>query len=217
MSSGPHAASVRPAAGDAADGEAPDFGALFRKSFRTLWMIAYGMVQDAALAEDVVQEAALIALSKIKEFRPGSDFAAWMAKIVRYVGLNQARARRRRRTWPLDGVTREPTAPTFVPQNSGSAVDVTPGNVTSAVEAMLEDGQVHFDDRVAAALKGLAHTARTCLLLRTIEGMAYAEIARVLHIPEGTAMSHVHRARQFLRKELADLGPPGDKEGRWRT
>jgi DNA-directed RNA polymerase specialized sigma24 family protein len=43
------------------------------------------------------------------------------------------------------------------------------------------------------------------LLLRTIEQMEYSEISKVLQIPEGTAMSHVHRARQHLRERLADL------------
>jgi len=37
--------------------------------------------------------------------------------------------------------------------------------------------------------------------------MEYSEISKVLQIPEGTAMSHVHRARQHLRERLADKYP----------
>ena len=57
------------------------------------------------------------------------------------------------------------------------------------------------------ALNSVSDIARACLLLRTIEQMEYAEISRLLAIPEGTAMSHVHRARQHLRERLADKYP----------
>jgi RNA polymerase sigma-70 factor (ECF subfamily) len=59
------------------------------------------------------------------------------------------------------------------------------------------------------ALRGVSEVARACLLLRTLEGMPYARISELLQIPEGTAMSHVHRTRQFLRERLADLGVDG--------
>jgi RNA polymerase sigma-70 factor (ECF subfamily) len=57
------------------------------------------------------------------------------------------------------------------------------------------------------ALHSLGETARCCLLLRTIEQMPYAQIAQLLEIPEGTAMSHVHRSRMTLRGQLADTRP----------
>lgn len=203
MSLGPHA-SPGDRAGGAEKGGAVDFGALFQGSFRALWLVAYGVIQDAALAEDVLQEAALVALSKISAFRTGTSFTAWMAKIVRYVALNQARARRRRRTTPFDEAFTEPAA--AAPSPAGLA-----GRQLSAGDLMASD-QPHFDDRMVAALKKVADVPRTCLLLRTVEGLEYAEIARTLKIPEGTAMSHVHRTRQFLRQELADLRPAGTDE-----
>ena len=69
----------------------------------------------------------------------------------------------------------------------------------------LPKDQAHFDDRVLTALNSVGEIPRSCLLLRTIEHLEYSEIARVLEIPEGTAMSHVHRTRQYLRERLADL------------
>lgn len=178
---------------------APDFGALFAASFRALWLIAYGVVQDRTLAEDVVQEAAVIALSKMQDFRPGSNFTAWMAKIVQFVGLNLARSRRRRRTSSIDGGARE--TPELPAREDG------PTPLSLSADGQLPSHQEFFDDRIVAALQRVSETARICLLLRTIEGLEYAEISRLLKIPEGTAMSHVHRTRQFLRTELADLRP----------
>src|SRR5213079_264175 len=67
--------------------------------------------------------------------------------------------------------------------------------------------QAFFDDHVTKALNSVSDVARACLLLRTIEQMEYSEISRLLQIPEGTAMSHVHRARQHLRERLADKFP----------
>ncbi len=62
-----------------------------------------------------------------------------------------------------------------------------------------------FDDRLLGALKTLGETPRACLLLRTVEEMSYREISEILGIPEGTAMSHVHRTRQALRERLAPI------------
>jgi RNA polymerase sigma-70 factor (ECF subfamily) len=166
-----------------------------------LWLVAFGVVQDATLAEDVVQEAALVALSKFGEFRPGSNYTAWMAKIVQFVARNQARSRRRRRLVSLQSAAGQ------IATDQGGTAD----HSRSALAALAAD-QPHFDDRMMAALRRVADVPRMCLLLRTIEGMEYAEIARLLGIPAGTAMSHVHRTRQFLRQELADLRPVGSEE-----
>jgi RNA polymerase sigma-70 factor (ECF subfamily) len=48
----------------------------------------------------------------------------------------------------------------------------------------------------------LEELPRTCLVLRIVHGMAYSEISHALNIPEGTAMSHVHRSRLALRERL---------------
>ena len=68
-----------------------EFAEQFKASFRTLWTVAVGIVRDPALAEDVVQDAAIIALGKFDQYQPGSNFTAWMAQMVRFVALNQSR------------------------------------------------------------------------------------------------------------------------------
>src|SRR5262245_39471128 len=47
---------------------AGDFAAHFAESFRLLWLIAVGITRDRALSEDIVQDAAVIALRKLDEF-----------------------------------------------------------------------------------------------------------------------------------------------------
>ena len=73
--------------------------------------------------------------------------------------------------------------------------------------------QTGLDDTVLNGLNGLHETQRTCLLLRTVLELPYREIGMMLDIPKGTAMSHVHRARQQLVDQLRDT-PAGATDAR---
>ncbi len=174
-----------------------EFSVQFEASYRAFWLIAAGVVNDAALAEDVVQEAAIIALNKLGEFEQGTNFKAWMGQIVRYVALNHFRKQRHRRTAPLDPAILEQAV---LPSRSTEPVP----ELKLSGRGELPAGQHHFDDIVVQALDSLSEAARACLLLRTVEGLSYAEVASLLSIPEGTAMSHVHRARRQLRDRLTE-------------
>lgn len=158
-------------------------------SSRTFWCIAAGVLGSSSRAEDVVQEAALIALGKLDEFDPSSNFEAWMGQIVRYTALNE-----RRRGFKHMSVDSEPQA--AHPGVTGDAR--APVDSSGGIRA----DQASFDDEVVAALNDLSETARTCLLLRTVLELSYREIADALGIPEGTAMSHVHRSRRSMRDAL---------------
>jgi RNA polymerase sigma-70 factor (ECF subfamily) len=185
--------------------QAATFAIQFRAAFRTLWTIAAGIVNDAATAEDVVQEAALTALGKLHEFEPNTNFTAWMAKIVRFIALNQSR-RGRRQPASLDPAAMDDTLP-----GRGGGGAAAPGSAAAAglVDRLgrLNPDRSPFDDRLMRALGSVGEVARACLLLRTIEGLNYDEISQVLEIPPGTAMSHVHRTRMLLRERLSDLNP----------
>ena len=171
-----------------------EYAARLKEAYRVLWIIAVGILHDPDLAEDAVQEAAIIGLQKRDQFTQGTSFTAWMGQMVRNVSLNSFRKEKRRRTTSIDA---EGLADEL--RGANAAPDVRIG-----ADGMPPAGQRHFDDRVMKALAALSETARTCLLLRTIEELEYSEISRLLSIPEGTAMSHVHRTRNFLREQLAE-------------
>lgn len=182
-----------------------DFARRFAACHRLLWLITVGIVQDRALADDVVQEAALTALGKLDQFdltQGDAGFAAWMSQIVRYVALNAARKARGRRADELDA-----DALPAAEGAGGASASADGRDLRLTPRGDLPADQRSFDDRVTNALRAVGETARCCLLLRTIEGLDYAEISRLLQIPEGTAMSHVHRTRLLLRERLADLEP----------
>ncbi len=61
-------------------------------------------------------------------------------------------------------------------------------------------------DEVKVAFKKLSTAERSCLLLNAVEQFSYKEIAEILHVPVGTVMTHLARARVRLRKILLEYG-----------
>ena len=154
----------------------------FQDASRALWCIAAAIVRDRAAAQDVVQEAAVVALRKIDEFDASTSFTAWAGQIVRFIALNERRRRIR---------------------SGASEAGPLQAEFTPALQRPAEPGDAEIRERLAAAVATLDDTARACLLMKTVMGMSYADIAAAVGVPEGTAMSHVHRSRQSLRTMLA--------------
>ncbi len=169
----------------------PDgFASRFTACSRALWCIATAILGDPDLAEDVLQEAAVTALRKLEDFDPSTSFSAWMGQIVRYTALNHARRRAKAKVVHVD--------PAQLDNTIRSPVE----RLRLTGDGSLPADQASFDDDVLAALGTLEETARACLLLRVVLDMPYGEISRVLDLPAGTAMSHVHRARRVLSDQL---------------
>ncbi|MCL4210660.1 MAG: RNA polymerase sigma factor [Phycisphaerales bacterium] len=152
-----------------------EFAAHFTRSFRSAWLLAVSILGDRTLADDVVQEAALIAWRRIDQYRRGTNFTAWLAQIVRFESLNHRRRAEHRLSTSVDPLEMDHALP------GGAVVDPAPV-IDSAGR----------------------------LLLRVVEGLEYREIASSLGIPEGTAMSHVHRTRSTLRERLSGRQTPPD-------
>lgn len=175
------------------------FATLFEQHRGTLWVVAAAVLSERAEAEDVVQEAALVGINRLDSFTPGTSFGAWMSQIVRNIARNASRKDHRRQTTGVDHSVLDQLRP-----GSLGAPEVrSPLNARGD----LGSGAEQFDQSVVEALRALEETARVCLLLRTVAELSYADISRIADVPEGTAMSHVHRARQHLRARLAALNP----------
>lgn len=162
-----------------------DFEALFQSHFRGLCVVAGAFVGPTD-AEDVVQEAGIIALDKLARFDPTSDYRAWMATIVRNVARNTQR-RRTRRTHH---------------ERAAQAAAPPPSRHTG--EGERADERRHIRN----ALQTLGHLEATCILLKIGFGYTYQEISNALDIPESTARSHVYRARRRLAEHLEPKQDP---------
>ncbi len=140
-------------------------------------------------ADDLVQETFLRAWTAFDRFSAGTDAKAWLLTIA----LNAFRDRARRRgrdPVSLESVGAEPESPPS-PQAASPALDTI------------------GDDRLRLALDALPESSRTVLTLAVIEGVPGPEIARALGCPEGTVRSILSRAREQLRRRLADPDASG--------
>jgi RNA polymerase sigma-70 factor (ECF subfamily) len=190
----PRSSRQEPGAGRPSAPDPHAFAAQYRDAYPRLTLVAAAVTGERESAEDIVQEAAMIALEKFEQFSPGSNFSAWMAEIVRRCALNYRRKTKQRRTYAAD--------PAALGQiNSGSATAGEPWPIAHDSGQVVPE-QASFDDQLAGALAQLGDEARACLLLRIVDKLSYAEISDLLGIPEGTAMSHVHRSKAALRKHL---------------
>lgn len=170
-----------------------NFPAEFVRHHRSLWLVAMSVVENAADADDTLQEAAIIGLRKSNTFEPGTNFRGWMGEIVRNVARNRRRKVRREVKRFGHSVDTE--------QLEVQEKDRTAGLARS-------DGQMaglheFVDDAMLRALMELDPVPRACVLLRCIDGLEYTEIAQLVNIPKGTVMSHVFRSRRVLAERLA--------------
>lgn len=176
-----------------AHGQGEEFADLFIAHVGVFRAIAAGVLGRPDLVDDVLQESALTAFRKFDSFQRGTSFAAWMGQIIRFTALNFARKTHR--------------APT---STESEILRFVPGEAAHPMRPVIDEhgcitiGREAFDDRVLEALKNLEEVPRICLLLRVLNETPYKEISLILDIPEGTAMSHVHRARRALREMLGD-------------
>ena len=151
----------------------------------------YRMAWDSSAADDVFSEAVLAAYTNRAKFRPGSNFRAWMYRIITnkcYVA-NRYTSRTGISLDADDG--REFAAVAERPEYD---------NVLENTEEVLEE----CSDEILRAFKRLSEPERACLLLRSVESFSYKEISGILEIPIGTVMTHLSRGRGKLRGQLLD-------------
>jgi RNA polymerase sigma-70 factor (ECF subfamily) len=157
------------------------FEQLAMPHFERLYNFACWLTHDRQEAEDLVQETYAKALKGFSSFQPGTNFRAWIYRILRNTFLTSRTGLQATATVPLDLDTDEEQLP---------AVTATPESIL----LQRSDWQL-----VQEALAQLPVTYREILLLCEVEEMSYQEIAATLSIPMGTVMSRLSRARRALR------------------
>lgn len=144
-------------------------------------------------AGDIVQEAVMTAWREFHRFELGTDFRAWIFRIlintVYSFNKKSNRARKLSSNVPVEDVDA-----VMERENAWASVLQSPEKVFDSL-----------DERLVSALQALSIDEKQCLLLRILEGLSYKEIATLLEMPMGTVMSHVHRARLKLRERLTDM------------
>lgn len=165
-----------------------DFERLAMPLFDSLYNFARWLARDEAEAEDLVQEAFSKALRGFASFTPGTDFRAWIFRILRNTFLTSRTGLASRMTDRLE--------------DDEQAISVAVTWETPESLALASATR----EALQSALERLPVAYREVVLLCDVEEMKYKEIAEVLAIPIGTVMSRVARARKLLRQLLADHG-----------
>src|SRR5262249_40666546 len=132
----------------------------------------------------LVQESFAKALRSFASFQPGTNFRAWMFRIVRNTFLT-ARTR---------------AAVHISVEEEGEEVLLPPDPNPPESLVLRAGGQ----ERIQVALGRLPVQFREALLLCDVEEMRYQEIAELLGVPIGTVMSRIARARKLMRGMLAE-------------
>jgi RNA polymerase sigma-70 factor, ECF subfamily len=158
----------------ARSGDADAVETLVRHHWDGAHRTAFLIVQDAAAAEDIAQEAMLAAVRAIDRFDRRRPFRPWLHRIVVNRSLDWVRARNRR-------------------AEVSSELDPAAGEDPSEPER---------SEGLMAALAGLDPDDRALVVLRHVLGYRSSELAGVLDIPAATVRTRLARALQKLRTQL---------------
>jgi RNA polymerase sigma-70 factor (ECF subfamily) len=158
----------------AIQGNREAFEMIIRTHSRTLFAIAYGILQNREEAEDVVQDSLVKAWKTRWRVRDPDKFPAWLATIARHRAHDLLR---RRRTIPL----------------SPETIDISE---TEAIDSTALDQQLH------SALATLPELHRAALTLRYFQEMDYRTIENTLGLTNGALRGILGRALASMRKQL---------------
>jgi len=143
---------------------------------KSLYRFCYRLTGNATMAEDVLQQAYLIAFQRIGQVKDPAKARSWLFTVVRTTFLKEVR---KKREWVF------------------TDVEVEDNRVPDRSRHLEVDSQ-----RLQAALDALPETFRVAVVMHYQQQMSYREIAEQLEIPLGTVMSRLSRAKRMLKSKL---------------
>ncbi len=169
------------------------FEALLAPVMDVAFGTAMRFTRNRADAEDLVQEAALLAWRGFDSFESGSNFRAWFFRILTNCFFSKYRKRKRQGTEiELDDT------PELYMYCQTAAIGLHATTEDPAARLMSAMATEH----VEAAIAALPDEYRVVATLYFLQDFAYQEIAEVVGVPVGTIRSRLHRGRRLLQKAL---------------
>lgn len=163
-----------------------DIRQIIEAHYSAVYAYAYRLAGNSVDAEDVTQQAFLIAHQRLHQVREADKAVRWLFAVVRSCFL---KSRRRQR----------PVAAANLELN----VDEIPESLTNDSEVDTELLQNSLDE--------LPEDARMVLVMFYFDELSYKEIAAELQVPIGTVMSRLARAKGRLRHALGGQPDAGDQ------
>jgi RNA polymerase sigma-70 factor (ECF subfamily) len=174
-------------------GDTAALEALLARHEARLYRFARRLCRHHEDAEDVLQESLLAAARGLSRFRGASSVSTWLYTIARSYCIKK----RRRSVFAPTEVSLEAEASLAGSRTPRAARDPHEALEASRLEAALE-----------RAIAGLDRPYREVLLLRDVEGLPAAEVARITGLSVPAVKTRLHRARGRLREALAPLMAP---------
>lgn len=172
-------------------GDVAAFNRLVVQYQELVFNVAYRIMGDPAVAEDVAQETFITAYQSLRGFRGGS-FKAWLIRVATNRCYDELRRRKRRPQTSLDEI---------VDENESFAFLRSPNEGPEAHRQRVELALT-----IERCLKTLPDDQRVVTVLSDIEGYDYEEIASITRVSLGTVKSRLSRARAKLRDCLQAIG-----------
>ncbi|MCZ6726325.1 MAG: sigma-70 family RNA polymerase sigma factor [Acidobacteria bacterium] len=157
----------------------------------SLYNTAYRMARNPQDAEDLVQETYLKAYKYYDKFQEGTNFKAWLFKILKNTFINAYRKKQQ-----------TPRQADFANIEDAFETQVSDEvrNCHRTPEDLALEGVLDVD--LQRAIKALPPDYRMAVLLADLEDLSYKEIAGVIDVPVGTVMSRLYRGRKLLESSL---------------
>ena len=172
----------------AQEGDLYSFDLLVKKYQKKIYFLAYRMVKNHDVADDMAQETFINAYSSIKSFKLGYSFYTWLYRICVNLSINYLKRQK------------------FVISESQFEEEVSPlEKKTESEDPLNLLVQKEQGKKIEQAIDSLPPKYKTVFVLRVYEDLSYEEIAQALNISLGTVMSRLFRARERLQELLKDM------------
>ena len=175
-------------------GDGTAFDVLFQQHWGKVFQQATRLVGNAAEAEEVVQDVFLTVYEKLHTFRGEAAFTTWLFRLTANAALSRLRRRKRRQE-----VAMEEYLPQFRPDGHHLLRPVV--DWSANLEARLADAQVQ--QLLRQAIELLQPLDKAVLVLSDLEDRSNKEIGEALGLTVLAVKARLHRARLFLRGQLA--------------
>ena len=174
--------------------------AIYREFSGQIHTYAYHLLGNQEDADDITQEVFIRAYVRIGQLREQSSMRSWLYRIATNLCMDQLRRRSRvKRIFGLESPL------------GGSGADDTPPRDVAQPMAVAELESVVERDHIALALKRMPDKYAICLLLHSLQGLSYREIAEVVGVSPGAAAVRLSRARDLFARYYEDLRKEGGR------
>lgn len=162
-----------------------------------VYRVAHGITQNAADAEEVVQDVFVTLFNKVHAFEERAALGSWLYRVATNAALIKCRGRRSDREVPVD----PSLLPAFLPDGHRAGErEFILSDWSRSPEAMLLSEETRAI--VQRAISLLPEQYRLVLVLRDIEGLGTEEVAEIVGDTVAAIKSRLHRARMVLREAL---------------